>query len=92
VKRILKEEEGVNFFVTSSSNVAGRLKQLNMNTQTQSVCVGVDAQLLYSVIHKCIVRGGVKPCEVVVDSGRSATTTSLDVEGGFLFHVLLTPA
>jgi len=47
--------------------VVGRLKQLNLNMQTQSVCVGVDAQLLYSVINKCIVRGGVKPCEVVVD-------------------------
>ena len=30
----------------SSNRVAGRLEQLNLNTQAQSVCLGVDAQLL----------------------------------------------
>jgi hypothetical protein len=26
--------------------IAGRLEQLNLNTEAQSVCLGVDAQLL----------------------------------------------
>jgi hypothetical protein len=40
-------------------------------------CVDVDAQLLYSVINKW--HGEKAVFEVVVASGRSVTTTSLDV-------------
>jgi len=36
--------------------------------------MGVDVQLLYGVINRCIMQGN---GEVVVDSGRSAATTSL---------------
>jgi hypothetical protein len=36
--REISEEEGNNSLTPSSSSVAGRLKQLNLNMQTQSVC------------------------------------------------------
>jgi hypothetical protein len=55
-REISKEEERVNFLAPSSTNVAGKLKQLNLNTQAQSVCVCVSAQLLLVVINKCVVQ------------------------------------
>jgi len=48
-KRISKEE-GVMSLIPSSTVVAGRLKQLNLNTQTESVCVLNEVDLRYCFI------------------------------------------
>jgi hypothetical protein len=51
-----------------------------LNTQTQSVRLSVDAQLPLSVNSKWYVEG----CfEIVVDSGRSAATSSWTLEASF---------
>jgi len=73
--REISREEGSSCLAPSSTSVAvvvaGRLEQLNLNMQTL-VCLFVVEAV------KCLV--------VVVDSCSSATTTSLDVIGEFLFR------
>ena len=53
VKEISKEEDdGVKPVTSSSASLAGRLEQLYLNTQAQSVCVRDEVDSRYSVHHQ----------------------------------------
>jgi len=45
-ERISEEEERFNFFAPSSTVVVGRLEQLYLNTQVQSVCSQFQVHVL----------------------------------------------
>jgi hypothetical protein len=72
-----KEEERVNCLVPSSTNVAGGLKQLNLNTQAQSVCSRFEVSDVISIRVALVMTLRSLCSEVVVSPACKMTTTSM---------------
>jgi len=70
------------------TGVASRFRQLYLNVQAQSVCVGVDAQLPYSGNNKCCVKG----CLKLLLTFKGLPRQLLGCLGHVLFHESLTSA
>ena len=52
---ISEEEDDGKKLLTSSSNVADKLKQLNLNTQTRSVCLRDEINMRYKFHHYAVM-------------------------------------
>jgi len=74
---IPEEDDGVCSSVLSSFNVGGRLEQLNLNTQAQSVCSRCEVSEVIDFCLELVITLSGVCSEVVVCSACTLTTTSM---------------